>query len=73
MARRSVVLGQQYRRLAGSLTPSIWQVQRIYNDQRGVSHTIVVNVSDTTNKKTLATSALLDRKRFELIPGEILE
>lgn len=67
MARRTVTIGQQYQRVEGTLTRSVWQVSRLFNDQRGVPHAVVVNVDDPTNSKTLAGSILLDRRRFEQV------
>ena len=71
MARRTVTTGQQYKRVEGTLTPSVWRVSRLFNDQRGVPHAVVVNVDDPTNSKTLAGSILLDRRRFEEVVASV--
>jgi hypothetical protein len=73
MARRIVTTGQQYQRAEGALARSVWRVSRIFNDQRGVPHAVVVNVDDHTNSKTLAGSILLDRRRFEPVEADGVE
>ncbi|MBL4721113.1 MAG: hypothetical protein JKY20_08290 [Alphaproteobacteria bacterium] len=73
MARRIVTPDQLYRRVEGTLTRSIWRVSRLFDDQRGVSHAVVVDVADRTNSKTLAGSILLDRRRFEPVEPSALE
>jgi hypothetical protein len=73
MARRTGTTDQLYRRVEGTLRRSIWRVSRLFDDQRGVPHVVVVDVSDQTNSKTLAGSILLDRRRFELVDPTSLE
>ena len=73
MARRIVTTDQQYQRVEGALARSVWCVSRIFNDQRGVPHAVVVNVADHTNSKTLAGSILLDRRRFEPVEPDGVE
>jgi hypothetical protein len=48
---------------------SEWRVDRIYADPLGLPHAIVVNLSDPTERRTIACPTLGDRRRFEPING----
>ena len=44
-----------------------WRVDRIFADSMGVPHAVVVNLSDPTERRTIACPTLADRRRFEPI------
>lgn len=46
-----------------------WRVDRIYADPLGLPHAIVVNLSDPTERRTIACPTLGDRRRFQPING----
>ena len=44
-----------------------WRVDRIFADSMGLPHAVVVNLSDPTERRTIACPTLSDRRRFEPI------
>jgi hypothetical protein len=66
MARSEVNQGQRYRDTE-AWWPE-WEVVRLYEDPLGFAHAVVASVDGAKDTKTIACSALADRRRFALSP-----
>ncbi|HEY5597983.1 MAG TPA: hypothetical protein VIK47_04175 [Kiloniellales bacterium] len=48
-----------------------WEVERIYADPMGVPHAVISNTADARERRTIACSTLLDRRRFRLVTEDV--
>lgn len=66
--KRDVAEGQQFRRLGPG--NGVWEVISVRKDAVGQQHAQLRRVDDTTTRKTLSFSALLDGGAFERLSTE---
>ena len=61
-------IGQKYERVNSKWNPPpVWVVNFIYPDDAGISHVCLMNLANPQDRKTVSISALLDKKRFQLV------
>ena len=69
-ASRTVEVGQRYRIVrAGGVRSAVWEVTRIFTPwQGGFEHVCIKDVDGPGETMTLATSVIVDKRRF--VPEE---
>lgn len=70
--RKEVEIGQRFRSMErttfGAPNPFVWQVTGVFEGTDKLLHARLVCITDACLTKTVAVSALLDRRLYESLP-----